>query len=222
MLRLPGVYRPQDDTDLLVRTVLGEDDPRGARVLDICTGTGRVALAMAEAGAQEVHAVDVSRRAVATARLNSALRRRGVWVRRADLFPDRGDARGARRAGRYDLVVANPPYVPASDPALPTRGPERAWDAGHDGREVLDRICDLVPHRLAPGGRLWLVQSELANPHLTLDRLGARGLFAFIADKVEIPFGPVLRARADWLAEQGLIEPGQEHETLVVIGAWAA
>ena len=77
-------------------------------------------------------AVDVSARAVLTARLNSALHHARLSVRRGDLFaPVRGR--------RFGLVLANPPYVPAATDALPRHRAGRSWDAGTDGRAVLDR-----------------------------------------------------------------------------------
>jgi SAM-dependent methyltransferase len=88
----------------------------GARVLDVCTGSGVVALGAALGGAAEVTAVDVSRRAVLTVRLNAALNGVGVGALRGSLF--------APVAGRrFDLISSNPPYLPTAGPDLPTSGP---------------------------------------------------------------------------------------------------
>ncbi|WP_420711759.1 methyltransferase [Streptomyces sp. NRRL B-24720] len=111
----------------------------------------------ARLGAQ-VPAVDISRRAMISARLNASLAGLMVSVRRGDLFsavPER----------RFDVLVSNPPYVPAPDPNLPRWGARRAWDAGCDGRGLLDRICDSPPGALRSGGLLLLVHSELNGPH---------------------------------------------------------
>jgi release factor glutamine methyltransferase len=208
---LPGVYTPQDDTGLLIRLLHDERLPPHAEVLDVGTGTGTVALAAARLGAR-VTAIDISWRAALNAKVNALLARLPVRVRRGDLLaPVRGRS--------FDLVLSNPPYVPAPAAACPRRGAERAWDAGVDGRLVLDRICQDAPGLLKPGGVLLLVQSELSGPEESLRRLRAAGLDADIVEHRSVAFGPVLRSRSGWLHERGLVENGAEKEELVVIRA---
>lgn len=208
LIRPPGVYRPQGDTELLVSCVRRERLDAGSRVLDLCTGTGAVALAAAHEGAQ-VTAVDLSPRAVATAWVNARLRGLAVRLRRGDLLaPVTG--------GPFDLITANPPYVPAAA-ARRGRGRGLAWDAGPDGRLVLDRICREAPRRLARGGVLLLVQSSLADVAATRAALGAAGLRTAVAARRRQAFGPVMTARAALFERLGLIAPGERQETLVVI-----
>ncbi|MBK3564843.1 HemK2/MTQ2 family protein methyltransferase [Streptomyces sp. MBT62] len=208
---LPGVYTPQDDTDLLVRLLHDERLPPRAEVLDVGTGTGAVALAAARLGAR-VTAIDISWRATLNTKINALLARLPVRVRRGDLLTP--------VAGRsFDLVLSNPPYVPAPTAACPRRGPARAWDAGHDGRLVLDRICQGAPGLLKPGGVLLLVQSELSGPQESLRRLRAAGLRADIVEHRSVAFGPVLRSRSGWLHDRGLTEADAEKEELVIIRA---
>src|SRR5947209_2987455 len=83
---LPGVFRPRSDARLLVETMVSARSAEGADVLDVFTGSGVLALSAARAGARSVTAVDVSRRAVATDRLNAALNGLRVDARRGDLF----------------------------------------------------------------------------------------------------------------------------------------
>ncbi|MGW4110452.1 HemK2/MTQ2 family protein methyltransferase [Actinosynnema sp. NPDC004786] len=211
--RPPGVYRPQEDTWLMARALEQAGMPRGARVLDVCTGTGALAIASGVAGAGEVTAVDLSRRALAATRVNARLRGLSVRVRRGDF----GDLVGRER---FDVVTANPPYVPSAD--VPDRGPARAWDAGLDGRCVLDRLCAVMPLLLADKGMGLIVHSTLCDPDVTLRQLRGGGLKASVVARRTVPFGPVMRGRAAWLAERGLIESGQEHEELVVVRADAA
>jgi release factor glutamine methyltransferase len=118
-----------------------------------------------------------------------------------------------------DVVVSNPPYVPAPARDVPDRGPGRAWDAGNDGRAVLDRLCAEAPKLLAPGGALLLVHSALAGVAQTLHQLSGDGLDAHVVASCSHRFGPVLAARAEYLETRGLIDPGQRWEELVVIRA---
>nr|MBA2421006.1 methyltransferase [Thermoleophilaceae bacterium] len=122
----PGVFRPRSDSWMLTE-VLREELRPGDSVLDLCTGSGAVAIAAAVAGAGRVTAVDLSRRAVAAARINARLNGTGLRAVRGSLFEPVG-------AERFDLIVANPPYVPAEE-VEPPRGAARGWDAGPDGRE---------------------------------------------------------------------------------------
>lgn len=209
VLRLPGVYRPQADTLLLAGAMRREGIAPGMEVLDLCTGSGALALHAARLGAR-VTAVDISRRAVASARLNTALARLPVSVRRGDLL-------SALRGHAFDALVSNPPYVPAPTDPPARLGAGRAWNAGPDGRLVLDRICDGAAAALRPGGLLLLVQSHLSDPEATVDRLAAAGIAATVCDRATVPFGPVLRGRARWLRAQGLLSPEVEGEELVVI-----
>ncbi|MGA9516233.1 MAG: hypothetical protein WBV51_22115, partial [Pseudolabrys sp.] len=120
--------------------------------------------------------------------------------------------------------VCNPPYVP-HDPSVdaaqlpPYIGPARAWDAGNDGRLVLDPLCATAPQLLAGGGTLLVVQSEFAGPRSTLAALASAGLDAEVVAYQWIPFGPVLTSRAEWLEETGRLEPGRREEELLVIRA---
>ncbi|HEX6340117.1 HemK2/MTQ2 family protein methyltransferase [Umezawaea sp.] len=211
LLRPPGVYRPQDDTRLLAGALAKAAVPAGGRALDICAGTGALAIAAARAGAASVVATDVSRRAVVATALNARLHRVPVRAQHGDF----ADLVGGRP---FDLVLANPPYVPCGDPAEP-RGRDRAWDAGPRGRAVLDRLCAVLPLLLAEGGTALVVHSGLCGTATTLDQLRGGGLKASVVERRTVPFGPVLRGRAAWLEDSGLVEPGQRTEELVVIRA---
>lgn len=212
-----GVYPPQEDSQLLIEVMDKTGLARSRRVADLCTGSGVVAVAAAEQGAAEVDAFDISPRAVQFARQQvgaagvSVDVHLGSWARAAEFGP-------------YDLVVSNPPYVP-HDPGVggldvpSSVGPARAWDAGYDGRMVLDPMCESVRGLLAEGGTMLLVQSEFAEPRKTLAALASCGLDVEILAWQWIPFGPVLSARARWLEDTGRLEPGRREEELVVIRA---
>jgi release factor glutamine methyltransferase len=212
-----GVYAPQEDSQLLVDVMEKTGLALGHRVADLCTGSGVVAVAACEQGATEVTAFDICPRAVQYARTTAAAAgvevavHLGSWARAVEFGP-------------YDLVVCNPPYVP-HDPSiegmqLPSGlGPARAWDAGYDGRLVLNPLCAAAPDLLADGGTMLLVQSEFAGPRQTLAALASSGLDAEVVAWQWIPFGPVLSSRAEWLEETGRLEPGRREEELLVIRA---
>jgi release factor glutamine methyltransferase len=208
LVTLPGVFRPISDTWLLAGALDAEPLPAAARVLDLCSGSG--ALAIRAARRAEVTAVDVSRRAVATIRLNARLN--GVRVRAV-----RGDLLDAVHGERFDAIVSNPPYVPAPSDELPSRGPQRAWDAGRDGRALLDRICDRVPEHLRPGGAVLVVHSSLLGYDRTAELLSAGGLEVDLAARRRGPLGPLMSARRTHLEAVGLLEPGQREEDVLVV-----
>ena len=135
-----------------------------------------------------------------------------------------GTWESALRAGPYDLVVSNPPYVPTGPDAhleeMPGAvGPSWAWNAGTDGRLVLDPLCDAGPALLVEEGTMLIVQSEFADADQTVRRLRRRGLSVEVLMAQLIPFGPVLHARAAWLESNGRLPVGRREEELVVIRA---
>lgn len=158
-------------------------------------------------------ATDLSWRSVAAAWCNSRCCTVPVHVRRGNLFePVRGQ--------RFDLVLANPPYVPTISAQLPRHRAARSWDAGTTGRSLLDRICDGVEQILTETGTVLVTHSALCDAQQTLRRLKEQRLDARVLVTAIEPFGPVMHERAAMLERQRLIRPGQRHEELVVIGAW--
>jgi release factor glutamine methyltransferase len=204
---LPGVFRPRSDSWLLARAATRQGLRPGARVLELCAGPAFAGVVAARSARASLTTVDVSRRAQLNAWLNARLN--GVPVRAL-----RGDLLAPVAGERFDLILSNPPYVPGAPPA--DRGPQRAWDAGDDGRVFLDRICAAAPAHLAPGGTLLLVHSEVCGTHTTLRAYSDTGLLADIAAREQGPLGPLLRTRRPQLEAEGLLAPGQNVEEIVV------
>jgi release factor glutamine methyltransferase len=205
ILAPPGVFAPISDSMLLARAIAREGLPAGARLLDVCTGSGVLAVAGALSGAAAT-AVDVSRRAVVTAWLNGRVN--GVRVRalRGSLFEPVAHE-------RFDCIVSNPPYVPSHDDELPTQGLRRAWDAGRDGRAVLDRICREAPARLRPGGVLLLTHSTIIGEDETLGLLEDAGLEADVVERRHGPLGPLMAERV----REGVLPADLDEEEVLVI-----
>jgi release factor glutamine methyltransferase len=205
LITWPGVFEPRSDSWLLAELVRDRARP-GDLVLDPFAGSGVLALAAAQAGA-EATAIDISRRAVWCTRANAVLNRLRVRAIRGDGLDAVGDA-------RFDLLVANPPYLPGG--ALPARGAARAWEGGPDGRRLIDRLCAQAGGRLRPGGRLLLVHSSVCGESRTLNALAAGGLDGHVLGRRRGPFGPLLAARRRRLEATGLCAPGQAHEDVLL------
>jgi release factor glutamine methyltransferase len=216
VVNLPGTFRPLSDTWMLARALEEElerrpDDDEPPEVLDLGTGSGALATAAALHGAKAT-AVDRSRRAVATAQLTALVNGTRIRTRHGDLFDPVGGE-------RFDVIVSNPPYVPAEGDALPERGPRRATDAGTDGRAVLDRICEEAYMHLRPTGALLLVHSDVCGEEATLEALEATGLHAEVAERHPGPLGPLLSERRELLVDRGLMDAGADGEEVLVIRA---
>jgi release factor glutamine methyltransferase len=198
VIEVPGVYSPANDS-LLLAEALAAERVKGAAVLDLCTGSGFLAMTAKRLGAGSVMAVDISRRAVASSKLNMALNGMRVRVRCGDLFtalPERT---------RYDIIVTNPPWLPTGGDRLPSRGDSRAWDAGLDGRVLLDSICAGAFDRLRPGGVLLTVHGAVCGTEGTAKLLASEGLAVTVPMRRVMPMTPLLRERA---------------RTMVGIGPW--
>jgi release factor glutamine methyltransferase len=216
-IRVPhGVYAPQEDSALLIDALRATGRAAGSRVADLCTGSGVVALAAAAQGAASVAAFETRSRAVTCARANASAAgldvsvHRGSWARAAEFRS-------------FDVVTCNPPYVPYAEDAdeepIPAdAGPDAAWNAGRDGRQVLDPLCERAPELLAKGGTILIVHSEFADVDRTVEGLRAGDLRADVVAEQWIPFGPVLTARAHWLEHVGLLETGLRQERLAGTG----
>jgi release factor glutamine methyltransferase len=211
----PGVFEPPSDSWLLVDVLRRRGLARGASVLDVFTGSGVLAVAAALDGAREVTAIDVSRRAAATARLNARLN--GVRVRGL-----RGDLFAPVEGRRFDLILANPPYVPSAAEELPRSGAARAWEGGFDGRRLIDRFCAGAAQHLAPGGSVLMVHSSFNGERASLDALRDGGLSGAVVARQRGALGPLVSARAQLLESRGLLAPGQRSEEVLVFEATRA
>lgn len=149
----PSVLIPRPDTELLVQRCLEHCESHSNQIADLGTGSGAVALALAsELPRCLIVATDRSRKAVLTARLNaSSLGLGNVSVRHSDWFEALGEE-------RFDLIVANPPYIDPQDKHLSGEvrfEPRDALVAGNHGLADLTSIISRTPGYLVAGG--WLL-----------------------------------------------------------------
>jgi release factor glutamine methyltransferase len=195
ILSIPGVFRPWADSTLLAQALSAENLKPGAAVLDMCTGSGVLSIVAAQLGAATVTAVDISGRALICTQLNAVLHSTRIHTRRGDLFL------ALREGALFDVIVSNPPWLPSATEELPARGISRAWDAGRDGRILIDRLCAEAPDYLRPGGFLLLVQASFCDVSKTVELLTAQGLNIDIATRQVSPMLPEWGQRA-WEVQQ--------------------
>ena len=153
----PAVLVPRPETELVVAAALELPLPAAARVLDVGTGSGCLAVTLAaERPGLLLAAVDRSPAALAVARRNALGHGVGVDLACGDL--------GSCLLGGYELVVANLPYIPSERlGALPLEvrhDPVLALDGGDDGLDLVRALVADLPRLLAPGGRAVLELGE--------------------------------------------------------------
>jgi release factor glutamine methyltransferase len=209
IVRVPGVFQPPSDAWLLADYLRRERLAAGATVLDLCAGSGILAIAAALGGATRATAIDISRPAAAAIRLNALLNGVKVEALRGDLF-------GPVEGRRFDLILSNPPYLPGDTAELPRSGLARAWEGGRSGRAFIERIAAGARDHLTPEGVLVLTYSTVCDEPKTLAALRAGGLAPKVVVRCRGPLGTRLSARVDWLRSQGVLLAGDEEEILVV------
>jgi release factor glutamine methyltransferase len=149
-----AVLVPRPETELLVERALALHPKDEAKAADLGTGSGAIALALASARPRwRVAATDISAAALAVARANAAT----LGLTRVEMI--QGDWLACVPGRTFDLLLSNPPYVAAGDPALDQpelmREPRLALVADEDGLAALRAIILAAPAHLVPGG--WLL-----------------------------------------------------------------
>ncbi len=159
-----GVFLPRPETETLVELALGLPWPENGLVVDLGTGCGAIACALArERPKATIVATDISKRAIRLAQENAArLKIRNIIFVHGTFFLP---LQARRLEGKCDLIVSNPPYVMADDwaflsPAIRLFEPRRALVAGKTGLEAIRRLAKEAPAFLRPGGYLLLEIGE--------------------------------------------------------------
>jgi len=188
-----GVFVPRRRTEFLVEQAIAVAPP-SACVVDLCCGSGAVAVAVASAAdVATLYAVDIDPVAVACARDNVGRFDGQVLV--GDLY----DPLPPALRGRVDVLVANAPYVPTDDirflpPEAREHEPSRALDGGADGLAVQRRIAAEAGAWLAPGGHL-LIEASHHQASMTSEAVAGSGLISSVVRSDELDATVVLGAR---------------------------
>lgn len=153
------VLIPRQDTETLVELVLEEQKDPGKTVLDVCTGSGCIAISLAvKGGYRAVAATDISEEALKVAKRNAASLECGE---RMAFF--QGDLFGAlpEKTERFDIITSNPPYIPTAvirtlEPEVREHEPMLALDGTEDGLHYYRRIAAEAGRHLNAGGSIYL------------------------------------------------------------------
>jgi len=180
----PDTLIPRPETELLVELALARLDPQEpARVADLGTGSGAIALAIAsERPLAAVIATDVAKPTLAVAVANA--RRAGlgnVWFRRGHWCQALG-------RDRFDLIASNPPYIAEGDPHLAQgdlrHEPARALASGADGLDAIREIVAQAPAHLVPGG--WLLLEHGCDQGPAVRALLGQAGFTAVATQTDL------------------------------------
>ena len=180
------VLIPRPETEILVRhavTALSEGDS----LLDLCTGSGAIAIACALEAAKDknvsVTAADISEGALEVARENARTNKANVRFVKSDLFEN--------VRGRFNVITANPPYVPSAEietlsPDVRDFEPRLALDGGADGLDFYRRIAEKIGRYILHGGLCILeVGEDQAQEVIKIFRETARCDFAMVVKDLE-------------------------------------
>jgi release factor glutamine methyltransferase len=175
------VYQPAEDSRLLAEAAV--EHARG-RTLEVGTGSGWVAEQIATETDADVVASDYNPAACRQAR------DRGLPVVRADLVEP-------FRAGSFDTVAFNPPYLPTDPDNEWDDRMERALSGGESGRDVIDPFLDTVGRVLRPDGRVLLLVSSLTGFEAVVARAEANGFAVSTVRQESYPFEVLSILRLD-------------------------
>jgi release factor glutamine methyltransferase len=184
----PGVFVPRPETEALLEWALTQKLSDSPMIVDLCTGSGALAVALAHARPQaRVVAVDDSSEALRYARRNGE--GSAVVVLEADVT-----APGvlADYDGQVELIVANPPYIPDGatlEPEVAEHDPAHALFGGPDGMAVIGPVVALAARLLRPGGSV-AVEHDDTTAAQTVAVFEATGVFGKVASHRDLTGRP--------------------------------
>lgn len=158
------VLIPRQDTETLVELVLNEQKDKNVSILDMCTGSGCIAVSLKKLGGYAcVEGADISEEALKVAKRNSEeilensdvnSSRTGVIFRRSDMFS------AFPETERFNVIVSNPPYIPSAvieelEPEVRDHEPRGALDGTADGLYFYRILAEECAKHLTPGGHVY-------------------------------------------------------------------
>jgi release factor glutamine methyltransferase len=184
----PGVFIPRPETEAMLEWATAQCLPEAPVVVDVCTGSGALALALAQHWpAARVLGIDDSDAALDYARRNSA----GTTVELLCADATDPDLLTALD-GQVDLVVANPPYVPdvvEVEPEVSQHDPPHAVFGGPDGMRVINGVVGLAGRWLRPGG-FFAVEHDDTTSSLTSELVSSTGRFEDVVARTDLTGRP--------------------------------
>lgn len=147
-----NVLIPQPDTEILVEEVIGiaKKNKSKPKVLDICTGSGAIAVSIAKNLDGEIWASDISKNALRIAKKNTENNEAEIKFVESDMFE--------KIEGKFDIIVSNPPYIETQTienlPEEVKNEPKLALDGGEDGLDFYRILADKSRAHLEKGGTL--------------------------------------------------------------------
>lgn len=176
------VLIPRQDTETLVETVLGSEKDTDIRVLDMCTGSGCIAVSLKHYGNyREVTGAELDREALHVAIRNAVILKAEVRLVQSDLF--QAFETDDKNTEMFDVIVSNPPYIPDNDidtlqPEVKDHDPRLALSGGSDGLDFYRRITKGAIRHLRPGGRLYyeIGSDQAENVRGIMEEAGFTGI----------------------------------------------
>lgn len=154
------VLIPRQDTETLVECVLEENRDKNSAILDVCTGSGCIAISLAKLGEyRSVTALDISKEALKVAEANRETilgeEKERLRLIKSDMFE------GLEPKEQFDVIVSNPPYIPSEvikglEPEVRDHEPRLALDGEEDGLKFYRILAERSMEYLKPGGRVYM------------------------------------------------------------------
>ena len=145
---------PRQETEIMVDNIIRENKGRdNLTVLDLCSGSGCIGLAIAKHLKATVTLVDISSKAISVAKNTAEINNVAVEIIESDLFE--------KVDGKYDIIVTNPPYIPSEDclsleKEVIDYDPMLALDGGQDGLDLIRKIVKDSPNHLNKNGLIYM------------------------------------------------------------------
>ena len=162
----PDTLIPRPETELLCERIIKDHKHHSTPldILDMCTGSGCIAITLAKNLTSNVTAVDVSTPALDVAKLNAQNLHTNINFVHSNMFDN--------VTGKFDIIVSNPPYIQSAtidtlDTSVRNFEPHLALDGGIDGLDFYKTIADYAPIFLKPNGKLYLEIGYDQAPQIT-------------------------------------------------------